>query len=70
MLSDKKVENFIKPWWEVAISKTLLALIVLGEIRVTRGRYDPILSPSLRVVERAEVLPESSETLGCDNPFN
>ena len=32
--------------------------------RVTRGRYNPILSPSLREVERAEVLPEVLETSG------
>ena len=33
-------------------------IIVQGRIRVTRRRYDPIISSSLRVVERAEVLPE------------
>ena len=33
-------------------------------IRVARVRYDQILYPSLRVVERAEVLPEFLETSG------
>ena len=32
------------------------------ESRVTRGRYNPIISPLLRVVERAEALPEFLET--------
>ena len=31
-------------------------------IRVTRGRYNPILSSLLRVVERLEVLPEFLKT--------
>ena len=35
--------------------------------RVTRGRSHPILSPSLRVVERAEVLPEFLKTSNDDN---
>ena len=33
-----------------------------SEIRVTRGRSHPILYLSLRVVERAEILPEVFET--------
>ena len=36
----------------------------IGKSRVTKGRYNPILSSSLRVVERAKVLPEFLETWG------
>ena len=36
----------------------------LAFLRVTRGRYNPILSPLIRVGERAEVLPEFLETSG------
>jgi len=37
--------------------------------RVTKGRYNPILSPLLRVVEQAEVLPEFLETSGDIRSF-
>ena len=36
----------------------------IDSIRVTRGRSNPILYLSLRVVERAEVLPDILETSG------
>ena len=49
-----------------SVSKTCFVLMFdwFDSCRVTRGRYNPILSPLLREVEWAEVLPEFFETSG------
>ena len=52
--------------WEEDLSN--LEALDINKSRVTRGRYDPILSPSLRVVEQQLLipgfLPEFLETSG------
>ena len=45
-------------WQSTAADARTLYKKIIIKIRVTRGRSNPIISPSLRVVERAKVLPE------------